>query len=54
MSLDGGIQRLIHIMRDRAERTAQTRDLVVWIERIRVEALAFKEEPCAPGTTRYR
>src|ERR1700686_2684384 len=45
MSLDGGIQRLIHIMRDRAERTAQTRDLVVWIERIRVEGVAHAEYP---------
>src|SRR6202047_4735836 len=34
MRLDGGIQRLIHIMRDRTERTAKTRDLVVGIERV--------------------
>src|ERR1017187_2818635 len=45
MSLDGGIQRLIHIMRDRAERTAQTRDLVVWIERIRIEGVAHAQCP---------
>ena len=34
MSLDGRIQRLIHIMRDRTERTAKTRDLIVGIERV--------------------
>src|ERR1022692_3723610 len=34
MSLDGRIQRLIHIMRDRTKRTAKTRDSIVGVERV--------------------
>ncbi len=45
MGLDGGVQRLIHIVRDGIERAAKARDLIVRIERIGIERVAHAESP---------
>ena len=45
MSLDGGVQRLIDIVRNGAERAAETADLIVRIQRIGIEGVAHTESP---------
>ena len=57
MSLNGGVQRLIDIMRDGTEGAAKTGDLIMRIQRIGVEGVAQTERPgqCAshfPGVLR--
>ena len=43
--LNGGIQRLIHIMRDGIERAAKARDLVVRIQWVGIERISNAEGP---------
>ena len=45
MSLDGGVQRLIHIMRDGIERATKTGDVLVGIQWIGIQRMADTEGP---------
>src|ERR1035437_1775544 len=52
MSLDGGIQRLIDVMRNGTERAAKAGDLIMRIQRIGVEGIAQTERP-GQGTSHF-
>src|ERR1700730_11083075 len=43
--LNRGVQRLIHIMRDRIERAAQTSDMLMRIQRVGVKSVPYPERP---------
>src|ERR1700730_6621728 len=43
--LYGGVQRLIHIMRDGIERSLQPGNLLMWIQRIGIQRISYPEGP---------